>query len=225
MSPTRRTWQSFGLALTLESLLVAGGLLALLYSSHKVAASATSLVIELQAPTNAPMPAPMPAPPTTPPSKLALPVPTPKALPKEPQKQEPPLPVTPSPAAVLAPTPAPVPAVAPPQATAAVASKPAQASTHADVDALAAYNAKLAAAVQAAFEMPLAAQELAFKGRTRVEFVLRDGHVSSPRVVQPSGLGAADRAAIKAVQSATYPPPPESLKGKEGLYQIWVACL
>jgi outer membrane biosynthesis protein TonB len=93
------------------------------------------------------------------------------------------------------------------------------------VDPSAAYNAQLAAAVQAAFQVPLAAQELAFKGRTRVEFLLRDGRISSPRIIQGSGLGVADRAAIKAVQSAVYPSPPDNLKGKDGIYQIWVACV
>jgi TonB family protein len=92
------------------------------------------------------------------------------------------------------------------------------------VDPAPAYNAKLSAAVQAAFEVPATAAALGFKGRTRVEFSLRDGVVSAIRVVQGSGLGAADRAAIKAVQAAVYPPPPPALQGKEGSYQIWVAC-
>lgn len=93
------------------------------------------------------------------------------------------------------------------------------------VDPSPAYNAKLAAAVQAVFEVPAAAAELNFRGRTRVEFSLRDGVVSMVRIVQTSGLGVADRAAVKAVQAARYPAPPLPLQGKEGTYQIWVACL
>jgi len=92
------------------------------------------------------------------------------------------------------------------------------------VDPAIAYNVKLAAAVQAAFEIPAAVSALSFKGRTQVEFVLRDGHVSAIRLLQGSGLGAADRAAIKAVQAAAYPPPPPSLLGRDGRYQIWVVC-
>ena len=88
-----------------------------------------------------------------------------------------------------------------------------------------AYNAKLSAAVQAAFEVPAAAAALGFKGRTRVEFSLRDGVVSGIRVVQTSGLGLADRAAMRAVQVAAFPAPPPALQGKDGVYQIWVACL
>ena len=93
------------------------------------------------------------------------------------------------------------------------------------LDPAIAYNAKLAAAVQAAFEVPATATALNFKGRTRVEFNLLDGVVSAIRVVQSSGLGASDRAALKAVQTAAFPPPPPALQGNPGTYQIWVACL
>lgn len=87
-----------------------------------------------------------------------------------------------------------------------------------------AYNVKLAAAVQAAFDVPGSAKALSFKGRARMEFSLHDGKVSAIRVLQSSGLSAVDRAAIKAVESASYPAPPAALQNKEGVYQIWVAC-
>lgn len=87
-----------------------------------------------------------------------------------------------------------------------------------------AYNAKIAAAVQAAFQIPAAASALGFKGRTRVEFSLREGSASGIHIVLTSGFGAVDRAAIQAVQSAVYPAPPTALRGSEGTYQIWVAC-
>jgi protein TonB len=92
------------------------------------------------------------------------------------------------------------------------------------VDPALAYNAKLAAAVQAAFVVPSMATTLGFKGRARVEFKLRDGTATDVRILQPSGLGAVDRAALKAVAVAQFPSPPTSLMGKEGIYQIWVEC-
>jgi protein TonB len=92
------------------------------------------------------------------------------------------------------------------------------------VDPAIAYNSKLTAAVQAAFVMPAPAIALGFKGRARVEFHLRDGLASNAKIIQPSGLGAVDRAALKAVEAAAFPAPPAALAGKEGVYQIWVAC-
>jgi TonB family protein len=92
------------------------------------------------------------------------------------------------------------------------------------IDLALAYNVKLAAAVQAAFEVPGSAKALSFKGKARVEFNLHDGVASAIRVVQSSGLGAVDRAAVKAVEIAKFPLPPAELKSKEGIYQIWVAC-
>lgn len=92
------------------------------------------------------------------------------------------------------------------------------------VDPAIAYNLKLAAAVQAAFVVPGPATALGFKGRTRVEFQLKDGVVSNAKILQASGLGAVDRAALKAVEVAVFPAPPPALLGKEGVYQIWVAC-
>jgi protein TonB len=92
------------------------------------------------------------------------------------------------------------------------------------VDPALAYNQKLAAAVQAAFVVPGPASALGFKGRARVEFHLRDGVASNAKIIQPSGLGAVDRAALKAVEVAAFPAPPAALAGKEGVYQIWVAC-
>lgn len=91
-------------------------------------------------------------------------------------------------------------------------------------DPAVAYNLKLAAAVQAAFVVPGAATALGFKGRTRIEFQLKDGVVSNYKILQPSGLSAVDRAALKAVEVANFPAPPSALAGKEGIYQIWVAC-
>ena len=126
---------------------------------------------------------------------------------------EPPPPVVSQPTAFSAPV-APPPPPAP-----AVASPPPPA-----VDPALAYNVKLAAAVQAAFVVPGPASALGFKGRARVEFHLRDGVASNAKIIQPSGLGAVDRAALKAVEAAAFPAPPAALAGKEGVYQILVAC-
>jgi protein TonB len=116
---------------------------------------------------------------------------------------------------VAAASPAPPPPPPPPP----VVSPPAPA-----VDPALIYYGKLTAAVQAAFVVPGPASALGFKGRARVEFHLRDGVASNAKILQPSGLGAVDRAALKAVEAAAFPPPPPALAGKDGVYQIWVAC-
>ena len=145
---------------------------------------------------------------------MQAPTPVPSPAPELSSVSNPePVVTVPTPTSVLAvkSAPPPPPTLAQPAATA--------------VDPAVAYNAKLAVAVQAAFEVPATAAALNFKGRARVEFNLLDGLVSAIRVVQPSGLGVADRAAIKAVQTASFPTPPPALQGKLGTYQIWVACL
>jgi len=168
-----------------------------------------------------------PAPPEV--IKTVTPVPTPRmptpVAARIVPKPLPPEPIAPTVAPLPEPVSAPTPTSAPTAFTAPRPEPQVVASTASSVDPALAYNAKLAAAVQAAFTVPAPAAALSFKGRTRVEFGLRDGIVSAIRVVQSSGLGAADRAAIKAVQTATFPPPPSSLQGKDGSYQIWVACL
>jgi len=145
--------------------------------------------------------------------KVKAVVPVLPAVPEVRPPEEPAPPVVAKPTAFSAPAPLPqVPAAAPVNPPAPV------------VDPALAYNVKLAAAVQAAFVVPGPAAALGFKGRARVEFHLRDGVVSNAKIVQASGLGAADRAALKAVEMASFPAPPPSLLGKEGVYQIWVAC-
>ncbi len=157
--------------------------------------------------------------------KPVTPVPPPR-LPKPVAVQPEPKPLPPEPIApTVAPLPQPVATPAPTAFTAPVPAPRVIVPTAPSVDPALAYNVKLAAAVQAAFTVPAPAAALNFKGRTRVEFGLRDGVASAIRVVQSSGLGAADRAAIKAVETATFPAPLPSLQGKDGSYQIWVACL
>lgn len=236
MNPEKqpRFWQSLGLAFSLEAALIAGVLAFMLLAPKRNVSPVVPLVIETLPDTPRPEPVVAAAKlPPTPPPPAAKPMPvqkqvaaraapeTPLPPSKEPAKIAP-VPVT-APTAVVAPatatttTTVAVHPVAPPQ----VLQRPAQPVS----DPSASYNAQLAASVQAAFQVPMAAQELGFKGRTRVEFLLRDGRMTAPRIIQGSGLGVADRAAIKAVESAVYPPPPEALRGREGIYQIWVACL
>lgn len=214
----RRQWQAFGSALGLELVLIAAVVTWLATSPAKPAEMVVPLVIETVQP-KALEKIPEPEKPTPSPQKPMLKptlAPTPRAQPSPPE--------APAPAAapVQQPVVAAAPAVSPAQV--APAAPPTVAATAA-VDPAPAYNARLSAAVQAVFQVPAAAEALGFKGRTRVEFSLRDGVVSAIRVVQTSGLGAADRAAVKAVQSAAYPPPPQALQGRDGTYQIWVACL
>lgn len=85
------------------------------------------------------------------------------------------------------------------------------------------YIAKVRAAVQAAFEYPMAAKAQDFKGRTRVAFNLNDTRPSGARVVVTSGMGIVDRAALKAVEGASYPPAPESLGHAEQAFEVWVS--
>ena len=152
----------------------------------------------------APTPAP-PAPVATPAPAPPAPVPAPVVAAVTPTVS-----ATPSPIVAAAPAPA-APAVSAPPPTAANVADPSQA-----------YNAKLTAAAQAAFEVPGAVTALGFKGRARVEFNLRDAVAFAVHIVQSSGLGAMDRAALKAVQNAAFPQPPASLRGIELRYQIWV---
>jgi periplasmic protein TonB len=243
VSRHRRQFNAFASALSLEVLLIGAGLFWLKTHPPQPVDVITPLTIEVASPpepeklSTPEMAKPPPPPPTTsavkPPPVLQpklIPV-TAASSPATPVAMTTPLPAPASapsmvpepsvslPAAVAAPTVAPQPVPAPvPTPAPAPASPP-------SIDLSPAYNAKLAAAVQVVFEVPAAAADLNFKGRTRVEFNLRDGVVSKVRVLQTSGLGVADRAAVKAVQAAIYPAPPAQLQGKEGTYQIWVACM
>jgi protein TonB len=214
-SGERRQWRAFGSALGLEIVLLS--LLMAWLATHKAEPTEVAVPLSIEA-LAAPAveksrePEKIKPPPVLPPVKpmpravTPTPVPTPVA-----PAVTPPLSPAPSPIAAAAAAAAPaVQAPTPPPATASV------------VDPAQAYNAKLTAAAQAAFEVPGAVTALAFKGRARVEFNLRDAVASSIHIVQTSGLGAMDRAALKAVQNAVFPTPPASLQGKELRYQIWV---
>lgn len=87
----------------------------------------------------------------------------------------------------------------------------------------ASFAAALKAAIQAAVVYPPAARMSGFQGRARIEFLFRDGVCSQVRVIQSSGSGLIDRAALAAVTAATPPPIPDSLKGHSVTYQVTVS--
>ena len=81
---------------------------------------------------------------------------------------------------------------------------------------------RLKASIQAAVVYPAAARAMGFSGRARLEFQFRDGLVSHLRVVQSSGSGMIDQAALASVGNAVVPPIPESIKGRDLTYQVTV---
>lgn len=237
-APTgKRAWRAFWSALGLELTLLGVALVWLAAPVKQMPLQVVPLTIEML---DKLLPAPVPEPvrPDALPPAAAHP-----ATPASPARPVPPVavrrvapaavaPIASAPDRPVAPTPPVVPAAAVASVTPAEAppstlpattphAAPAVSTT---ADASATYNAKIAAAVQAAFQVPMAASALAFKGRVRVEFALQDGRVGTARVLLSSGLGAVDQAALRAVRSATYPPPPSALAGVDGTYQIWVAC-
>ncbi len=227
---------SFAWALAIEGLLVAGLIVGVLSQRTAPPPPVIQLTVAPPdvppAPRPEPPPKPLPVPKVPPPPvpKPSLPrqdVPPPPhdALPPPPQ-QTPPPPAPPAPVAAPSPT-------AEPVAKAVESAKPVvQAAPRVEpppppvdnAEVVLTYNGRLTAAVQAAFVVPSMARQLGFRGRARVEFHLRDGTVSGARIVQSSTLQAVDRAALQAVESASYPAPPAALIGKDGVYQIWVAC-
>ena len=207
-------WSSLGSALLIELALVGVAVGWVIMHPHEEIVQVMPLVMSmLDAPKEvlAPLPKPPKVQEIQPKVKAAVPVVP--AVPEVRPPEEPAPPVVAKPTAFSAPAPLPQPPAAAP------VNPPAPV-----VDPALAYNVKLAAAVQAAFVVPGPAAALGFKGRARVEFHLRDGIVSNAKIIQASGLGAVDRAALKAVEMASFPVPPPALVGKEGVYQIWVAC-
>ncbi len=161
---------------------------------------------------------------------------TPKSLPKLQPKVQPlpppkavakvvaaaPVPAPPTPP-VQRPEPAPIVAndspIAEPPAPVAPPPPP---SANLRADREAEFAARVRAAIQAAVSYPPAARISGFRGRARVEFNFRDGVASQMRIIQTSGAGLIDRAAIAAVETAAYPQAPESLKGRDQVYQVTV---
>jgi protein TonB len=218
VSPRAR-WHALGLAIAVEGLVIAAVLAA--SAKHSPAASFIELPVAilsaeppLQA-SPAPPPTPQPARETRPVKESASPPPLPRTVeqilaPATTVPSEPPDAVQSTHDAVSTPVAAPPAAVPPPPAP-SVPSVPS-----------AEYIALVKAAVQAAFEYPPAAKALDFKGRARVAFNLTDCRPSGARVVVSSGMSIVDRAAQRAVEGATYPPVPDSMRRVEQSFEVWV---
>ncbi|MCL2658589.1 MAG: TonB family protein [Betaproteobacteria bacterium] len=69
---------------------------------------------------------------------------------------------------------------------------------------------------------PFAARTMNAQGKARVEFVFHDGAFSHVRIIQSSGNGMLDQAALAAVTHAAVPPIPDSLADKSMTYQVTV---
>jgi protein TonB len=241
---SNRWWIAISLAMLIECGLIAGLHRILTVEPQSREPERTTVVFERPQPLPslrppAPTPTPTPQPPV--PHPVIPPVRAAAAAVRRPAAKTQPLlahptthapaPIKAVPADVAAATAVPLAIAAPlqeaPSSTPVTTPAPLPAATNQYVDpaVLAAYNAKLTAAVQAAFHVPGMATDMGFKGRVQVEFTMRNGILTNVRVDVPSGLAAVDRAAVRAVQTANYPLPPQVLLGKDGTYQIWVACV
>ncbi len=208
----RPRWKALGLAAGLEAAIV----VAVIYGAarHARHEEPEVLSVSLMAPTTPPtVQPPLPKPDVPPPRTKSLAVPE-LVLPVVTESQ-----ATPTPPPLASPTPQPVVVARAAEPVAAPVAPPPPAASAAPS---AEYIAKVRAAVQAAFEYPMAAKAQDFKGRARVAFNLNDTRPSSAHVVISSGMGIVDRAALKAVEGASYPPAPEALSHAEQSFEVWV---
>lgn len=88
--------------------------------------------------------------------------------------------------------------------------------------ALAALEARIGAAVNAAKFYPPAARLMHRQGRVAVSFAYRDGSVEQVALAQPSQVASLDNAALAAVRRARYPMPPPPLGGQSLHLRVWV---
>lgn len=161
-------------------------------------------------------PPPIPAPPPPEPVSQPKPAPPPKPAPKPVPQQVKPVPklvepaeptrVADAPSVQFAPAPEP-PRPVPP------APSP---------DMMAGFDSQVRSAIQAAVAFPFAAREMHQYGQARVEFDYLDGKVSGVGLVQSSGFPLLDPAALAAVRTAHYPPPPRDAQGRKLHYVLWV---
>ncbi len=204
----RIRWQAFGMAAVIEAAIVAAVLAGV--ARHVQHDDAVVMTMALTTPTPPVAPPSPPKPDIPPPRAKSVPVPQLEL----PVVQEPvqPTPVAPQPVVareVEKEAPAIVAHVAPPP-------PPASAPLPAE------YIAKMQAAVQAAFQYPMAAKAMDFKGRAHVSFSLIDGHPSGARITVSSGMSVMDKAALRAVEAASYPPSPDGLSHADRTFEVWV---
>ncbi len=210
--PGRPRWQALGMTAAIEAAIVVALLVGA--ARHVQRDEPVVLSVNLMTP---------PAPPVAQPPVPRPDVPPPRA--KSLSLPEVRLPVVPEPA----PTPAPPPVASPPAQAVVHTAEPVAAPVApppppaASAAPSAEYIAKVRAAVQGAFEYPMAAKAQDFKGRARVAFNLTDTHPSGARIVVSSGMNIVDRAALKAVEGASYPPAPEALSHAEQTFEVWVS--
>jgi len=207
----RPRWRAFGMAAAIEAAIVVAVLAGA--TRHVQHDEPVVMSVDLMTPAAPPVAqTPLAKPDVPPPRTKSLLLPE-VTLPVVPE----PAPVPPTPVAsplaqpvvrTVEPVAAPVAPPPPPAASAAPSAE---------------YIAKVRAAVQGAFEYPMAAKAQDFKGRARVAFSLNDTRPSGARIVVSSGMNIVDRAALKAVEGASYPPAPEALSRTNQAFEIWVS--
>ncbi|HTH98812.1 MAG TPA: TonB family protein [Stellaceae bacterium] len=225
---------AFGLALIIEAAAVAWFATALPAPTPAAqqAPMRVSLVTLPPAPPAPPPPVPAPPRPVTPPKPVEPPKPVPPKPAPPPKPVEKPQPV-PKPRPHTRPKPKPVihvPATAqasraaveapPPQPVAPP--PPAPPVEAASPDQLALFEGRLNQAVKEAVVYPAVARMMHLSGQARVAFTYLDGSVSDIRIVQSSGAPSIDKAAMDAVRTAVYPPPPGFLRHRSRTVSIWV---
>ncbi len=102
----------------------------------------------------------------------------------------------------------------------AQADKPSQAS--ADPNSMTRFEEQLHEAIQAAVHYPYAAKVAHIEGRAQVSFEYIDGRVSAIKIIRSSNYDMLDTAAMRAVLTASYPPPPNNLAGVSQQFVFWI---
>lgn len=199
-------------AVVLELLLLAVGAYALIHAASKPPVHPEPVMLAIEEPVlEKPKVQPKPPEPKPEPKPRVEHAPTPPQAHPLPQVQPPePTPQTPPPPSEMPFAQTVTPPAPPPP--------PADNNDKAEAD----FAGRIKAAIQAVTVYPMVAQQMGVKGRTRVEFLFLDGAVSQVRVAESSGNGLLDRSALAAVATASYPPVPEALRGKQKHFFVWV---
>jgi len=220
-STSRHSLQAFGMAIVIEAaiVLVAGAIIIGNAVMKPALSEPVPITLAEEPPPEKPAePKPLPPPPVPQPkqkmvAKVEAAKPQTPPQPVAPPVAEAPSPIAATPNAFSEPTPAPTPPPLPP-----APGKP---------DIKATFDAKVRAAVYQwhVSNYPPVALTMHFGGKAMVEFHLRDGVVSGSRILSSCGVGMFDQAALRAVQSASYPETPAELRGHDNLYQVGVEFL
>ncbi len=169
-----------------------------------------AVIVQVHVLQPAPVPVAKPPPPIPPPPTPPPPVPTP------PVPVTPPLPLPPPPPKpadhpahvrhVVKPPPPPPPATPPIQAPAApITAAPAVSNVAAD-SALSRYIGEISAIIRANLHVPERLIQAGLSGTTRLQFtVAPNGELVSAYIIGPSGISAADDAAMAALRASRFP--------------------